>query len=98
MNPKKNKTFAQVVVWIMVVGLVGSFAPLIFQKPQIVQEPEFDYPPQTASLNPPQTTTTIPLQKTTTTPPVSEKISPDSFKGLNEESQSVKDLDNLLNQ
>jgi len=90
MNPKKNKTFAQVIVWIMVVGLVGSFAPLIFQKPQIVQEPEFNYPSQTASLTPPQTPTT--------TPPVSEKISPDGFKGLSEEGQSVKDLDNLLNQ
>jgi cytoskeletal protein RodZ len=96
MNPKKNKTFAQVIVWIMVVGLIGSMAPLIFQKPQVVQEPKFDYPPQTASLTTQQVPTTTP--SSTTTPPASEKISPDSFKGLNEEGQSVKDLDNLLNQ
>lgn len=92
MNPKKNKTFISVVVWIMVVGLVGAYAPLLFQKPPIVDESYYP-PPPTASLAPPE-----PALPTSTPPlaPLSEKISPDGFSGLNEEGQSIEDLEGLL--
>lgn len=89
-NLKKNKTFLGIFVTVMIAGLIGAYAPLLFQKPQIIDESDRYVPPQTASFTP-----TKPVS--TTTPPIPQKPAPNGFSGLNEENQSIKDLEKLIN-
>lgn len=37
-NAKKNKTFITVVVWVLTIGIVAAYAPLLFTSPQVVRE------------------------------------------------------------
>lgn len=84
-----------VIVTIIVIGLVGVYAPLLFTKPQIVSEPgdENYVPPETASLLPPQISPTSTPSSTDVAP--SQPL-PEGFSGLDEEDQKLRDLDRQL--
>ncbi len=103
MSPKKNKTLVTVVVLFLAFGLVIAYVPLLFapssDEPSQVyfkeqqQEIPVDVPaelPVTAQLTLP---VTEPETEVATTTPIEEEISlPDSFSGLEEESESLEDL------
>lgn len=98
MNLRKNKTLVTVVVLFVAFGLVMAYVP--FLSPRSLApgtSDQFSPPP------PPQAATLVsPLEvveevEKTESPTSSEKVSPpDSFLGLEEESESLGELDSLL--
>ena len=98
MNLNKNKTLVTVVVLFVAFGLVIAYVPLFFTPSHnptpVSQEPEeiLTGPPAAAQLTPP----VIKPEVATATPTSIEEETPlpESFSGLEEESES---LDGLLN-
>ena len=97
MNLRKNKTLVTVVVLFVAFGLVMAYVP--FLSPRSLAPRTGDQfsppPPQAATLVPPLEIVeeVEEIQDSTS----SEKISPpESFLGLEEESESLGELDNLL--
>ncbi|MEK7629926.1 MAG: hypothetical protein AAB432_00885 [Patescibacteria group bacterium] len=88
MNSKRNKNFATVTVTIIIVGLIGTYVPLLFTRPPIISNEEL-LPSEVASLVSP-----IVSQTQTTSTPTSTKPNVSGFGGLDEE---TKLLDNLGN-
>jgi len=103
MFAKKNKTFVSVLVAILTLGLIMAYVPLLFSpslRPAQVQDTS--EPSQTASFTPPAPETTSATTSIVTSTSVSasqtQKISPpEGFSGLQEENNSLNDLNNLLN-
>lgn len=96
MNLRKNKTLVTVVVILVAFGLVVAYIP--FLSPQsLAPEPsdQFSPPPQAATLAPPLEVVEVVEEIESSTS--SEKISPpESFLGLEEESELLSELDSLL--
>lgn len=97
MNLQKNRTLVTVVILFMVFGLVMAYIP--FLSPRALRAPDDGQfsppPPQAATLVPPLEVVeeVEEIQDSTS----SEKISPpESFLGLEEESELLGELDSLL--
>ena len=99
----EKEKLARIVVFVVIAGLVGSSLPLIFA-PQ-PSAPNNDLPAgstgspqatdQSASLAPAASNSSAkPEQK----PEVKKENSPDGFGGIEEEKDSLEDLENLLNE
>ena len=102
MNLKKNKTLVTVIVLLVVLGLVAAYIPFLF--PQSVEVP---HPPLVsgdsgaASLLSPneegaREEAPKVLSSEETEEPASEEVVPDSFGGLEEETESLDELNDLL--
>jgi hypothetical protein len=99
MNIKKNKTLVTIVVLFLAFGMVIAYVPLLFAPPepepvyQNYQKPEENLtePPATASLTPSASDETE-APTATSTEPEEEVSLPDSFSGLEEESDSLDEL------
>ncbi len=90
MDIKKNKTLVTVVVLFVAFGLIMVYVPLLFSpSPTHNQAPVSAEEQEDAQLMPSITATT-----STSSPPVEEdeQTLPDSFSGLEEESESLDDL------
>ncbi len=83
----KNRTLLIVFVVIMIIGLVAIYVPAFFAPPPLYHEPEPT--PGDEYATPPL----LPVEPPTSTPP--SEI-PSGFSGLDEEGQSLDNLDGLL--
>ena len=101
----EKEKLARIVVFVVIAGLVGAYIPLLFAPKPAQQPPSFDAAqdkPQNeeaASLTPPpsQNTPALPADSQPASEPKKEETkSPDSFGGLEEEKDSLEDLDKLL--
>lgn len=98
MNLRKNKTLVTIVVILIAFGLVVAYIPFLF--PQSLRAPESDN--QFSQSQPQVATLALPLEVAEVVEEIesstsSEKISPpESFLGLEEESELLGELDSLL--
>ena len=96
----EKEKLARIVVFVVIAGLVGAYIPLLFAPPQ----PARQVPAQNdeaASLVPPpsQAPVSPPADNQLTPEPKKEEAnSPDSFGGLEEETNSLDDLEKQLGQ
>ena len=93
MDFKKNKTLVTVVVLFVAFGLVMAYVPLLFSPAPASNFVPASGEQETAELLPPVAAPEV-TATTSTSTLVEEKTLPDSFSGLEEESES---LDGLLN-
>lgn len=83
----KNRTLLIVFVVIMIIGLVAIYVPAFFTPPPLYRESEST--PEDEYATPPL----VPVEPSTSTP---DAEIPSGFSGLNEEGQSLDNLDGLL--
>lgn len=93
---KNNRIVLATFAILMAIGLMAAYVPMIFppaEAPVLINPIENDYNAQLPAEN--NIATTTPTSTVNTTP--AKASLPDSFSGLQDEQNSLNDLNDLLN-